>query len=123
MFNVGAHKFFQIHFHNSGMSTNFAKCIITPAIWRNKVSSKGNLDVVESNKKNQTSTKKAGGVSSLLAFVIVSLLPTEILASIVMWICPCLCFLTGSLEGAERASVKKGGGSLILFCLLSLFLF
>jgi hypothetical protein len=60
---------------------------------------------------------------ALLALVIVSLLPTEILASILMWICPCLCFLTGSLEGAERASVKKGGGSLILFCLLSLFLF
>jgi hypothetical protein len=34
-----------------------------------------------------------------------------------------LILLTGSLEGAERASVKKGGGSLILFCLLSLFLF
>lgn len=73
--------------------------------------------------KNKRQPKEASGLSPLLAFVIVSLLPKEILASILMWICPCLCFLTGSLEGAERASVKKGGGSLILSCLLSLFLF
>jgi len=49
MFNVGAHKIFQIHFHSSGMSTNFPKCISSPIIWRNKVSGKGNFDVLESN--------------------------------------------------------------------------